>query len=190
LIHPEEPAMTIVRLIRDMLANKIIALSGIFLVSAVSLMMALIAEYIFGLQPCILCLYQRIPFVLTALIGFAGMITLYKEEWTQYAGLMVFISGLIFFVGGVIAFYHVGVEQHWWRSHLEGCAVDFDADADPAALMELLKNKPAVRCDVIPWVDPVFGLSMAVYNCLMSFGLAAGCTLSAVLIERKKNNLL
>ena len=30
---------------------------------------ALIAEHIFGLAPCILCLYQRIPYVALTLLG-------------------------------------------------------------------------------------------------------------------------
>ena len=177
-------------MIKNILANKIIAISAIFLISSISLMMALMAQYVFDLEPCILCLYQRVPFYINIALGFIGMITLYKEEWTKHSGLLVFTAGVIFLIGGIIAFYHVGVEQHWWQSHLEGCAANFDASGDPEALLELLKNKPAVRCDEIPWVDPILGLSMAVYNFLMSFALAGLCTFSAILIERKKNNLL
>ncbi|MCB9996436.1 MAG: disulfide bond formation protein B [Rhodospirillales bacterium] len=171
------------------MANPVAVNGGIFLISAITLMVALISQYVYGLQPCILCIYQRVPYALTALLGIGGLITLYKEEWGRHAALTVFLSSIIFFIGSVIAFYHSGVEQHWWVSILEGCKVDFDAGS-VEELMQLMDNKPAARCDEIPWADPVFGLSMAAYNTMMSFGLGVGCAISAILIRRKDNGLL
>ncbi|HEY9164284.1 MAG TPA: disulfide bond formation protein B, partial [Magnetovibrio sp.] len=42
-------------------------------VGAGALVMAYVAQYGFDLEPCILCLYQRIPYALVAILGFAGM---------------------------------------------------------------------------------------------------------------------
>ncbi len=175
--------------LKYLLANSIAVCGGIFLVSTTSLMMALIAEYAFGLEPCILCIYQRWPYVITALLGVMGIAAAYKEEWMKFSALAVLLSSAVFFVGAVIAFYHVGVEQHWWKSALEGCEVDFDPN-NVEDLMAILDNKPAVRCDVIPWADPVFGLSMAAYNAMMSFALGIGCAISSVMIARRANGVL
>ena len=57
-------------MIKNILANKIIAISAIFLISSISLMMALMAQYVFDLEPCILCLYQRVPFYINIALGF------------------------------------------------------------------------------------------------------------------------
>ncbi len=171
------------------MANALAVCGGIFLISAISLMMALIAQYVYGLQPCSLCIYQRWPFAIAGLLGACGMAALYKQEGTKYAAIFVFLSALTFLAGGIIAFYHTGVEQHWWTSILEGCAADFNA-GNVEDLMAMLDNKPAVRCDEIPWADPIFGLSMAAYNAIMSPILAIGCGISAVLITRKANGVL
>lgn len=171
------------------LSNPIIMSGFIFLVSCSSLTMALIAQYVFGLEPCILCIYQRWPYGITALLGVIGLASLYKEEWAKYVAGIVFLSAVTYFIGGLIAFYHVGVEQHWWVSVLEGCAVDFETGSVDE-LIALFDNKPAVRCDEIPWADPIFGISMAGYNVLMSLGLAVICGISSVLIARRANGML
>lgn len=155
-------------------------------VSALALASAFTAQYAFGLQPCPLCVYQRWPYAIAALLGlFALTHALKKNEKT--AALAVFISSIVFLTGALIAAYHVGVEQHWWASFLEGCRADFSA-MTPEELLKHLSEKPAVRCDVIAW--QMFGISMAGYNAMMSLGLASGCVLSAILITRKANGML
>ncbi|PJB72630.1 MAG: disulfide bond formation protein B [Alphaproteobacteria bacterium CG_4_9_14_3_um_filter_47_13] len=176
--------------IKYLLANQTAVFGGIFLISAVSLMTALIAQFIYNLEPCTLCLYQRVPYVITLLLGLIGMVTLYKHEWTRFSALFVLVAGIMFLSGGIIAFYHSGVEQHWWKSFLQGCAIDFDTGKSVNDLMALFESKPAVRCDEIPWADPFFGISMAGYNAILSFILAITCALSALCIIRKKNGLL
>lgn len=175
--------------VKNILANSVAMCGGIFLISAVSLMTALIAQYVYGLQPCILCLYQRLPYGVAAILGAIGLAALYKHEWQKIAAFTVFLSSVTFLIGSVIASYHFGVEQHWWTSFLEVCAADFDA-ADTDDLMGLLSAKPAVRCDVVAWADPVFGLSMAGHNALFSMGLAVTCAVSSILIMRKVNGVL
>ena len=43
-------------------------LIAVFLISSIALISAYFIEYILGHQPCILCLYERIPFFLAILI--------------------------------------------------------------------------------------------------------------------------
>ena len=80
---------------------------------------------------------------------------------------MVAICGLAFLAGGALAFHHVGVEQRRWVSIFEECAAPFDI-AGSTDLMNLIEAAPAVRCEDIPWQDPILGISMAGYNAIIS----------------------
>lgn len=171
-------------IIKKYLSCPIFVCGAIFIISVTSLGMALIAQYIFGLKPCILCIYQRVPFVITALAGLAGLIMSYSPDRLKIVAGLVFISSLTFLAGGIIAAYHTGVELHWWSSFLEGCTVEF---GDAQDLLAMIESTEAARCDEIPWADPLFGLSMANYNALMSFGLFAICLSSSILMTRRAN---
>lgn len=154
--------------------------AGIIGVSLFSLGAAFTAQYAYGLEPCILCVIQRWPFGIAAALGAAGLyFALSRKE--RMSAALVAMSGVTFLVNAVIAFYHTGVEQHWWPSHLEGCAVP-DLGATPADLLKAIESAPVVRCDVIPWADPFLGLSMANYNAAMCLGLAIGCFVCVRLI--------
>ncbi|MCB9979366.1 MAG: disulfide bond formation protein B [Rhodospirillales bacterium] len=157
--------------------------AGIAGISVFSLLSAFTAQYAFGLEPCILCLYQRVPFVLTTIFGLAGLVLARKGRVGAVSG-MVGLSAAAFAVNAGIAFYHSGVERHWWRSAFEACRIgDFSAD-DAQGLLDKIMKMPSVPCDSIPWADPVLGLSMANYNAMMCAGLALGCALCAWLIAR------
>lgn len=169
--------------ITSLLSSPVPVSAGIAAISALALASALTAQYAFGLQPCDLCLFQRAPYTVTIILGLAGLFLAVYKERPKAAALAVLLSAFVFAAGAVIAFYHHGVEQHWWVSFLQGCKVNLD----PAALLAQIEAAPAVRCDVIPWADPVFNLSMAAWNAIMSAGLAAGCFVSSVLIARRAN---
>ena len=175
-------------MIKNILSDVVLVCGGIFTLSVLSLATALTAQYFFGLEPCILCLYQRVPFVLTALLGLAGLIVAARARRVKISALLILLCAPIFVMGAVIAFYHVGVEQHWWASFLEGCAVDLST-AGAGDLLSLIESKPAVRCDEIPWADPFFGISMAGYNVMFSFGMAVFSLLGAIFITRIANGL-
>ncbi len=70
---------------------------------------ALFTQYVQGLEPCDLCIYQRFPFGIVAVIGWALWMSGDRRD-------MVRIAALVFAVGAGIAIYHVGVEQQWWAS--------------------------------------------------------------------------
>ncbi len=53
---------------------------AILAASVAALGAAYIAEYAFGLEPCILCLYQRLPFVATGLLALAGLPALRRRR--------------------------------------------------------------------------------------------------------------
>ncbi|MEQ8196039.1 MAG: disulfide bond formation protein B [Rhodospirillales bacterium] len=133
---------------------------------------AYIAEFFFGLEPCPLCIYQRIPFALAgvlALLALAGPLSGRLER------AVITICGLVFLIGGTIAVYHVGVEQHWWASATCGSASP--AELTFEQMQKALTSGEPKACDTVDW--QLFGISMAGYNIVYSFALAAGCLFGA-----------
>lgn len=130
-------------------------------------------QYIGGLEPCILCYYQRVPYAAAiALAGGALWLTARPGGAGAAQGAakwLVRLSGLGFLIGAGIAFFHVGVEQHWWAG-TESCVTE-GAATTLEELEAQLEAARIVRCDQIQW--SLFGISMAGYNVLASLGLAA-----------------
>jgi disulfide bond formation protein DsbB len=157
----------------------------IALTSFLALAAALGAEIILGLEPCILCIYQRIPFAAALLFSLFGL-ALCKWKPGRRKNLaiksLLFSNAFIFLTNSAIAAYHTGVERHWWRSMFEGCAVPNLSD-EPQTLLENILSAPSARCDEIPWADPLLGLSMANYNVLLCMGLFALCLAAALMIR-------
>jgi len=169
--------------IKNILGNAKLMFFLLAAISALALVMAFIAEYVFGLLPCILCLYQRIPYAVAIGLGLVGLMV--AGKCSKAAPVLFAMLGLTFLVNSVIAFYHTGVERGWWPSHLEGCTVPELQGNISDVLAQIQATKDAVRCDEIPWADPILGLSMANYNVLMCLGLAVVSFLSAIIIYRK-----
>lgn len=170
--------------VKDMMSNPAAVCAAIMAVSCGSLAFALLMEYVFGLEPCILCIYQRWPFLMTAFLALIGLLLSLKNI-PKASAFMVFLCAPIYLAGAVIAVYHSGVERHWWTSFMEGCAVNFAQSGDLLAQIEASK---AVRCDQIPW--SFLGLSMANWNIPLSAGLAVFCLVASILIARRTNGVL
>lgn len=138
------------------------------LLSAAILGAALLSQYVGGLQPCVLCVYQRWPYVATILLGLAGFALARRHPAT--ARIMLGLAGLVFLGGGGIAGFHVGVEQGWWQG-TSGCGAPTGGAMTLEDLRAQVLAAPVVRCDEVPW--SLLGISMAGYNFLLSLALAA-----------------
>ncbi len=138
---------------------------GIMTASAIALGSAYIAEYGFSLEPCALCLYQRVPYALAGVLGIAAL----SLPRTSRANLVA-LAALLFAIGAGLAFYHVGVEQHWWAS-AAGCGGTLPLSMSADDLQAALMAPPDPACDEPTWV--VFGISMATWNTGISLALAA-----------------
>jgi disulfide bond formation protein DsbB len=146
-----------------------LASGAIALASAVVLGMALISQYVFGLEPCQLCLWQRWPYVATIALGILGVIFFGMPPVRQ---VCVALAGAAFLVGAGIAGFHAGVEYGWWEG-LPGCSVPA---IEKGMTVEEVKKLLASRTNVVPCDEPAWtllGLSMAGYNVLVSLALAA-----------------
>ncbi|MEP5717828.1 MAG: disulfide bond formation protein B, partial [Alphaproteobacteria bacterium] len=93
--------------------------AALFAISAGALGLALHAQFVLGLEPCNLCLYQRIPYAVIGLFAGACMMRPNAKAVRAVVGL----AALGFAIGAAIAVYHVGVEQHWWASAVCGGTV-------------------------------------------------------------------
>jgi|AGTN01.2.fsa_nt_gi Disulfide bond formation protein DsbB len=132
--------------------------------SVLALASAYVAQYGFGLRPCVLCLIQRVPFVVAGLLA---AVALLPSAGGRFRRGLVLAAALVFLVNSGIAAYHVGVERHWWQSSCAGGDIGPVDVADLAAAM----SKPAeARCDEPAW--NLFGITMAAMNVAFSGGLA------------------
>jgi len=151
---------------------------GIFAAGVSTLAVAYTAEYAFGIEPCPLCLYQRIPYALAGVLGLAAFVM----TKGRYRTSAVNAAGVLFLIGAAIAFYHVGVEQHWWAS----AVCEASGGEGPTSVEELrrmlMAAKPAKACDEVDWT--LFGISMATYNVPMSLALAVASFWGAALMRR------
>jgi disulfide bond formation protein DsbB len=155
---------------------------GILLASLGSLSFALTSQIVFDKDPCILCLYQRVPFVVTALLA---VLALRLNKSSSLIPLVVILCGLIYLIGAGIAVYHVGVEQHWWISGCSGALADsVTLDQLRASLMQ----KAEKACDDIDWT--LFGISMATYNVFFSSGLGLGTVVAGMQLSKTRKREL
>ncbi|MGQ0662257.1 MAG: disulfide bond formation protein B [Pseudomonadota bacterium] len=129
-------------------------------------------EYLGGLLPCPLCIWQR--YAHGATIMAAGLALAVARPGPAVALLGLAAASLL--TGAGIAFFHVGVEEGWWQ----GTASCGGSQAPAASLEELrarLLAQPLVRCDEVAW--SLFGVSMAGYNLALSLALALYAGLAA-----------
>jgi disulfide bond formation protein DsbB len=153
--------------------------AAIAIASAGILSMAYISQYGFGLKPCILCLYQRGPYALNIVLGILAVVASFR--YPRLTTLIIYITAVSFFAGAVIAGFHVGVENGWWKG-LPACGGDIvPQHASIEELRRSLEGQAIVRCDKAAWV--MFGISMAGYNFMMSLALTFG----VVYMLRKKH---
>lgn len=119
-------------------------------------------EYIGGLAPCQLCLYQRWPHAAAILVGVVALVT----GWRGLAWL----GALAALATAGIGVFHVGVEQLWWEG-LATCTAGSIEGISAADLLDPTKDVAAVvRCDEIAW--QMLGISMAGWNVILSVILA------------------
>jgi disulfide bond formation protein DsbB len=117
-------------------------------------------QYIGGFAPCEMCHWQRWAHIGAALTGIAAVAATKSESAARSAA---WIAILFVLTSGLIGAYQTGMEYHLLPgpASCSGHRYVLGSGAPP----------PEVQCDVVTW--QLFGLSMATYNALCSFLIAA-----------------
>ncbi len=131
---------------------------------------ALGSQYLGGLAPCEMCLWQRWPHY--AAIGLAALAFVLPHR------ALVWLAALAILISGGIGIFHAGVEYHWWEG-LTQCSQVPGSGGSGNILADIMKT-PLVRCDEAQW--RLFGISLAGYNAIISI---VGALLIMRLLMRK-----
>lgn len=151
---------------------------GLVVIGAGALATAYTSEYAFGLEPCRLCLYQRIPYALMIALGLAVVV-----GPRAFRGVLLAAAALTFAAGAAIAAYHVGVEQHWWASAV--CGGEIGTVTSPEQLLQGLQQAPEKPCDEVDWT--FLGFSMASWNAVFSALMALALSGSILRLKAAKD---
>ena len=126
---------------------------------AAALAVAYWAQDYLLLVPCPLCLLERWPYRVVILLGvLAALVRAAARPALAFAVLALLAAA-------ALAFLHVGVEFHWWKSPLPECnGILLQGAPLPAT--------PAKPCDEPTFLIPGLPISMAAMNFLYAAAFA------------------
>ena len=136
-----------------------------FLLGLATIFGALGSEYIGGLQPCELCLEQRLAYYWGLPILAAILVLWNRLPLTVWYIAMAVVTA-IFVWGTYMGVYHAGVEWGFWPGPTActgtGTGISFDDLGD-------INAARVVPCDVVQF--RFLGISLAGYNALISLAI-------------------
>jgi len=117
-------------------------------------------QYIGGLPPCAMCIWQRYPHAVAVVIGLIAL--------RFGTATLAWLGAAAAFATATIGAYHTGVERDWWEGPTT-CSSGPIGGLSTDELFDQIMAAPLVRCDEVPW--ELFGLSMASWNMIVSLVL-------------------
>ena len=127
------------------------------------LISAFIIEHRLDHQPCKLCLYERIPYFLSVLLIIKiFFIRIYERE-------TLLILSLVFIISTCLAFYHLGIEQGFFKESLACTAGNLSETLSKEEILEQLKRN-TIGCKDVGF--RIFGMSLAAINTIFSLILS------------------
>ena len=125
--------------------------------SLLAIFFALYVEHVLGYKPCKLCLYQRIPYIVSIFISFVGY-NYFKND-----KILILIL-VIFSISVLISGYHYGIENNIFEE-FSGCTASTLEIIDKSELLKSLNDNVSSCKDVN---FKLFGISLAGINFLLS----------------------
>ncbi len=119
-------------------------------------------QYIGGLPPCKMCIWQRYPHVVAIVIGLIAL--------RFGTAMLAWLGAVAAFATAAVGAYHTGVERGWWEGPTT-CTSGPIGGLSSDQLFDQIMNAPLVRCDEVAW--SLMGLSMASWNMIASLALVA-----------------
>ena len=139
-------------------------LNLILLFSIVAIITAYIIQYVFGHQPCNLCLIERIPYI------FSIIITSVCLFYNKFEKITLIILSLTFLTATLLSFYHFGIEQGFIK---ESFVCDLKNPSNALSREELLNQLKEMPISCKDVTFKIFGLSLATFNIFISIILSA-----------------
>jgi disulfide bond formation protein DsbB len=138
---------------------------------------ALASEYLLGLVPCALCLWERWPYRMAIILGILAILLPMQPA----LGMLALVALVMFGAAG-LGMVHVGVEQGWWPSPLPECAAPVLSSGSIAERLASMPAHPAKPCDDPTYLMPGLPVSMAAMNVLYALAIAG---LLAIYLSRR-----
>ncbi|GAB5445866.1 MAG: disulfide bond formation protein B [Gymnodinialimonas sp.] len=126
---------------------------------------ALYFEYVVGLLPCAMCLWQRWPHRIAIALSVVGV--------AIPNALIAWLGAVSMVVNAGISLLHTGVERAWWDGP-QVCGASAAQDLGSLSMEDLFDTTSGpqiVLCNEAAWMFA--GLSMASWNGIICLGLAA-----------------
>ena len=137
--------------------KKIINIKNLYvficLLSLFSILSALYIEYVLGAMPCKLCIYQRIPYIISIFISFIGY-NYFKNDKILFLIIITFLLSIL------ISGYHYGIENNIFEE-FSGCTGNSLEIVDKTELLNSLNENVASCKDAI---FKLFGMSLSLIH--------------------------
>ena len=144
----------------------------VFLISIFSILSAIYIEFVLGIKPCVLCLYQRVPYIVAIFICFLGY---YNNSF-----FWIYFLFLIFLIGVFLSSYHLGIENNIFNE-FSGCTDGNLKITNKLELLNSLKNV-VIGCKSVNF--RILGLSLATINFIISLAISV---IIYLIIKYEKN---
>ena len=144
-----------------------------FIISLLSIFGAIYIEYVLGVKPCVLCLYQRVPYLISIFICFLGY-------YNNKNLILLYLLLLTFFTSIILSGYHLGIENDIFKE-FSGCSNENINLIDKEKLLNSL-NFSQLNCKDVSF--KLFGLSLAAINLMVSIFISV---LLLILLKNEKN---
>jgi len=145
----------------------------VFIISIFSILSAVYIEFILEVKPCTLCIYQRIPYIVSVFICFLGYYNNKNSFW-------LYLLLLTFLISIILSGYHVGIERNIFQE-FSGCT---NNNMDLIDKDELIKSLSHSRPNCKNINLKIFGLSLATINLIISSLISV---LMLMMIKYEKN---
>jgi disulfide bond formation protein DsbB len=146
-----------------------------FIVCAAMLGYAYYSQFQLGVEPCPLCIFQRIAFLAMGIFFLVGAIHDPRETGRRVYGLLVLLSAA---AGFAIACYHVWV-QHQPPDPMAGCTPGWNYMVENFPIGKVLKMAFTGHADCAEVNWAMFGLSMPYWTAISYASIGAGAVWAA-----------